>query len=146
LGATGAVGRTFLDVLDEREFPVDRLSLFASSRSAGKVISWRGREITVQAPEPGCFRGVDISLFSAGGARSLEWAPRAADEGAIVVDNSSAWRMDPDVPLVVAEVNPEAAANRPKGIIANPNCSTIQVVVALKPLHDASPLTRVVMT
>ncbi len=146
LGATGAVGRTFLEVLNEREFPVDRLSLFASERSEGKVITWRGREITVQAPRPGSFRGVDIALFSAGGARSLEWAPRAADEGAIVVDNSSAWRMDPEVPLVVPEVNAAAAADRPKGIIANPNCSTIQVVVALKPLHDASPLRRVVMT
>lgn len=146
LGATGAVGRTFLEVLEERESPVDELTLLASERSAGKVIEWRGRQIPVRAPAPGVFRGVDVALFSAGGARSLEWAPRAADEGAIVVDNSSAWRMDPDVPLVVPEVNPEAAADRPRGIIANPNCSTIQVVVALKPLHDAASLTRVVMT
>jgi aspartate-semialdehyde dehydrogenase len=146
LGATGAVGRTMLDVLREREFPVERLSLFASARSAGMTVEWCGREHTVRAPERGCFRGVDVALFSAGGARSLEWAPRAADEGAVVVDNSSAWRMDPDVPLVVPEVNAAAVADRPKGIIANPNCSTIQVVVALKPLHDASPLKRVVMT
>src|SRR5690606_10528527 len=95
LGATGAVGRTMLEVLDEREFPVGELSLFASERSAGSKIEWRGREYTVRAPEPGCFRGIDVALFSAGGARSLEWAPRAAEEGAVVVDNSSAWRMDP---------------------------------------------------
>lgn len=146
LGATGAVGRTFLEVLDEREFPVDELTLLASERSVGRVIEWRGRQIPVRTPAPGIFRDVDVALFSAGGARSLEWAPRAAEEGAIVVDNSSAWRMDPEVPLVVPEVNPDALADRPRGIIANPNCSTIQVVVALKPLHDASPLTRVVMT
>ncbi|MDR0786983.1 MAG: aspartate-semialdehyde dehydrogenase [Gemmatimonadota bacterium] len=146
LGATGAVGRTFLEVLEQRNFPVAELTLLASERSVGKVIEWRGRKITVRAPEPGCFRGVDVALFSAGGARSLEWAPRAAEEGAIVVDNSSAWRMDPEVPLVVPEVNPDAAANRPKGIIANPNCSTIQVVVALKALENASPLKNVVMT
>jgi aspartate-semialdehyde dehydrogenase len=146
LGATGAVGRTMLDVLAEREFPVDRLTLLASARSAGSTLEWRGRRYTVRAPEPGCFQGVDIALFSAGGTRSREWGPRAADEGAIVIDNSSAWRMDPDVPLVVPEVNPDAISERRKGIIANPNCSTIQVVVALKPLHDAAGLKRVVMT
>ncbi len=146
LGATGAVGRTMLEVLREREFPVEQLSLFASERSAGATVEWCGRQYTIRAPEPGCFRGVDVALFSAGGARSLEWAPRAADEGAVVVDNSSAWRMDPHVPLVVPEVNADAVRVRPKGIIANPNCSTIQVVVALKPLHDASPLRRIVMT
>ena len=146
LGATGAVGRTMLDVLAEREYPVSRLTLLASSRSAGTLLEWRGREYTVQTPEPGCFRDVDIALFSAGGARSREWGPRAAEEGAVVIDNSSAWRMDPDVPLVVPEVNAAAIADRPKGIIANPNCSTIQVVVALKPIHDAGGLRRVVMT
>jgi aspartate-semialdehyde dehydrogenase len=146
LGATGAVGRTMLEVLAERAFPVDRLSLFASERSAGTTVEWQGRGYTVQAPKPGCFRGVDVALFSAGGARSLEWAPRAADDGAVVVDNSSAWRMDPDVPLVVPEVNAATIAARPKNIIANPNCSTIQVVVALKPLQDAAGLSRVVMT
>lgn len=146
LGATGAVGRTMLEVLEERNFPVDRLTLFASERSAGTTIEWKGKSYTVQAPAPGSFRGVDVALFSAGGARSLEWAPRAAEEGAVVVDNSSAWRMDPAVPLVVPEVNPAAADERPKGIIANPNCSTIQVVVALKPLHDAAGLRRVVLT
>jgi aspartate-semialdehyde dehydrogenase len=146
LGATGAVGRTMLEVLEEREFPVERLTLLASGRSAGKTIEWRGRQHTVQAPEPGCFRGVDVALFSAGGGRSLEWGPLAADEGAVVIDNSSAWRMDPEVPLVVPEVNPEAIDDRSKGIIANPNCSTIQVVVALHPLQVAAGLQRVVMT
>jgi aspartate-semialdehyde dehydrogenase len=146
LGATGAVGRTMLEVLAERGFPVDELTLLASERSAGKRITWRGREYTVRAPEPGCFRGVDVALFSAGADRSREWGPRAAEEGAVVVDNSSAWRMDPEVPLVVPEVNASAIDDRPKGIIANPNCSTIQVVVALKPLQDAVRLKRVVMT
>ncbi|MEX0911872.1 MAG: aspartate-semialdehyde dehydrogenase [Gemmatimonadota bacterium] len=146
LGATGAVGRTMLEVLAERGFPVDRLTLLASERSAGSKISWRGSEHTVEAPRAGTFQGVDIALFSAGGARSLEWAPRAAEEGAVVVDNSSAWRMDPDVPLVVPEVNPDAIGQRPKGIIANPNCSTIQTVVALHPLHAAGGLRRVVLT
>lgn len=146
LGATGAVGRTMLEVLAERELPVDRLTLLASERSAGTPLQWQGREYTVRAPEPGCFQGVDVALFSAGASRSREWAPRAAEEGAVVVDNSSAWRMDPEVPLVVPEVNPDAIADRPRGIIANPNCSTIQVVVALKPLQDAGGLARVVMT
>lgn len=146
LGATGAVGRTMLEVLAERNFPVDRLTLLASERSAGTTLEWGGSTHTLSAPRAGSFRDVDIALFSAGGARSLEWAPRAAEEGAIVVDNSSAWRMDPQVPLVVPEVNAEAATDRPKGIIANPNCSTIQVVVALKPLHEAAGLRRVVLT
>ncbi len=146
LGATGAVGRTMLEVLEERNFPLDKLTLLASERSAGTTVEWRGKTYTVQAPGPGTFKDVDIALFSAGGARSLEWGPRAAEEGAIVVDNSSAWRMDPQVPLVVPEVNADAAADRPKGIIANPNCSTIQVVVALQPLHAAAGLRRVVVT
>lgn len=135
-----------MDVLAEREFPVDELTLLASERSAGSKLEWQGREYTVEAPRPGSFEGVDVALFSAGGARSLEWAPRATAEGAVVVDNSSAWRMDPQVPLVVPEVNPEAIADRPKGIIANPNCSTIQVVVPLGVLHHAAGLRRVVMT
>jgi aspartate-semialdehyde dehydrogenase len=146
LGATGAVGQTMLEVLAEREFPVDELTLLASERSAGRKVEWQGREYEVRAPEPGCFRGVDVALFSAGADRSREWGPRAAEEGAVVVDNSSAWRMDPEVPLVVPEVNAAAARERPKGIIANPNCSTIQVVVALKPLLDAAGLKRLVMT
>lgn len=146
LGATGAVGRTMLRVLDERGLPVERLTLLASERSAGSTLQWRGREIAVQAPVDGVFRGVDFALFSAGAERSREWAPRAAAEGATVVDNSSAWRMDPDVPLVVPEVNPDALRNRPRGIVANPNCSTIQMVVALKPIDQAAGLRRVIAT
>ena len=144
LGATGAVGRTMLQVLAERRLPVDRLTLLASPRSAGRRIAWGGREWTVEAPRPGAFRGVDVALFSAGADRSREWAPAAADEGAVVVDNSSAWRMDASVPLVVPEVNAEAAAERPRGIIANPNCSTIQMVVALEAVRRAAGLARVV--
>ncbi|HEX2203903.1 MAG TPA: aspartate-semialdehyde dehydrogenase [Longimicrobium sp.] len=146
LGATGAVGRTMLDVLAEKRIAVDRLTLLASERSAGRTVRWGGREWTVEAPKPGSFRGVDVALFSAGGDRSLEWAPRAADEGAVVIDNSSAWRMDPEVPLVVPEVNAAAIAERPKGIIANPNCSTIQMVVVLQALRKAAGLARVVAT
>ncbi|HEX2092084.1 MAG TPA: aspartate-semialdehyde dehydrogenase [Longimicrobiaceae bacterium] len=146
LGATGAVGRTMLRVLEERRLPVERLTLLASERSAGTVVPWGGREWTVSAPRPGCFRGVDFALFSAGADRSREWGPRAADEGAVVVDNSSAWRMHPEVPLVVPEVNLRAAADRPRGIIANPNCSTIQMVVALQAIRRAAGLTRVVTT
>jgi aspartate-semialdehyde dehydrogenase len=146
LGATGAVGRTMLRVLSERKVPVGELTLLASERSAGKRIEWEGREYEVRAPEPGCFEGVDLALFSAGADRSREWGPRAAEEGAVVVDNSSAWRMDPQVPLVVPEVNPEALLDRPRGIIANPNCSTIQVVVPLRALRDAAGLKRLVMT
>lgn len=145
-GATGAVGRTMLDVLAERAFPLDRLMLLASPRSEGATVRWGKREWTVRAPSPGCFRGVGLALFSAGAARSEEWAPRAAGEGAIVIDNSSAWRMDPDVPLVVPEVNVDTIRQRPKNIIANPNCSTIQMVMALKPLHDAAEVVRVVAT
>ena len=146
LGATGAVGRTMLQVLAERDLPIDRLTLLASERSAGSTIDWRGRAHTVEAPRSGTFQGVDVAIFSAGGGRSREWAPRAAEEGAVVVDNSSAWRMDAGVPLVVPEVNAEAIAQRPKGIIANPNCSTIQMVVALDPIRRAAGVRRVVLT
>jgi aspartate-semialdehyde dehydrogenase len=146
LGATGAVGRTMLQVLAERKLPVDRLTLLASPRSKGRSLRWGGRDWACSVAEPGAFRGVDFALFSAGGDRSKEWAPIAADEGAIVVDNSSAWRMDPQVPLVVPEVNADAARDRPKGIIANPNCSTIQMVVALEAVRRAAGLTRVVAT
>src|ERR671916_2471889 len=144
LGATGAVGRTMLQVLAERRLPIDRLTLLASPRSAGRVLDWGGRGWTCRVAEPGVFKDVDFALFSAGADRSKEWAPRAADEGAVVVDNSSAWRMDPQVPLVVPEVNAAAAADRPRGIIANPNCSTIQVVVALEAIRQAAGLSRVV--
>jgi aspartate-semialdehyde dehydrogenase len=146
LGATGAVGRTMLQVLAERKLPVDRLTLLASPRSKGRSLRWGGREWACTVAEPGAFRGVDFALFSAGADRSREWGPRAAEEGAIVVDNSSAWRMDPQVPLVVPEVNGAAARERPKGIIANPNCSTIQMVVALEAVRQAAGLTRVVAT
>jgi aspartate-semialdehyde dehydrogenase len=146
LGATGAVGRTMLQVLAERKLPVDRLTLLASPRSQGRSVRWGRRDWTCSVAEPGAFRGVDYALFSAGGDRSKEWAPIAADEGAIVVDNSSAWRMDPQVPLVVPEVNADAARDRPKGIIANPNCSTIQMVVALEAIRRAAGLARVVVS
>ncbi len=146
LGATGAVGRTMLDVLGERRVQVDRLTLLASERSAGTAVRWGSQEITVEAPRPGIFRGVDVALFSAGADRSKEWAPRAAEEGAVVIDNSSAFRMDPQVPLVVPEVNARDIADRPLGIIANPNCSTIQMVVALQAVRRAAGLVRVIAT
>jgi aspartate-semialdehyde dehydrogenase len=146
LGATGAVGRTMLDILDERDFPVDELVPLASARSAGARLAWRGRDWTVAQPSAEAFAGCDVALFSAGADRSREWAPVAAQAGAIVIDNSSAWRMHADVPLVVPAVNGRAAARRPLGIIANPNCATIQLVVALAALHAASPLRRVVVT
>jgi len=145
LGATGAVGQEMLRVLEQRKFPVKELRALASPRSAGRKLTFGGREVTVQAVSEEAFEGVDIALFSAGGGTSKEWAPKAADKGATVIDNSSAWRMDPMCPLVVPEVNLEAGRERPKGIIANPNCSTIQMVVALKPLYDASRITRVVV-
>ena len=144
LGATGAVGRTMLRVLEERLPGVEEIVPLASARSAGARLEWRGREWAVREPGPGSFEGCDIALFSAGGGLSREWAPRAAAEGAVVVDNSSAWRMDPQVPLVVPEVNAAAVADRPKGIIANPNCSTIQLVVALEGIRRAGGLVRVV--
>lgn len=147
VGATGEVGRTFLKVLEERDFPVDELVLFASERSEGKVLTFRGKEYEVKAlnKQPS-FKGIDIALFSAGGSISKEYAPRFAKDGAVVVDNSSAWRMDPEVPLIVPEVNPEDVNMfKNKGIIANPNCSTIQMVVALKPIYDEAGINRVVV-
>lgn len=146
LGATGAVGRTMLEILSEREVPVERLVLLASERSAGKVVEWQGNSYEIAVPSEEVFRGIDYALFSAGGDRSKEWGPVAAGVGAVVIDNSSAWRQDPQVPLVVPEVNAAALADRPKGIIANPNCSTTQVVVALKPFLDAAGLSRVIYT
>jgi len=144
LGATGAVGRTMLEVLEEREFPVDDLVLLASERSVGATIEWNGRIWQVQQPAPGVFEGCSVALFSAGAARSREWAPVAVAEGAVVVDNSSGWRADPEVPLVVPEVNAHRIRDRAKGIIANPNCATIQLVVALEALRRAGGLRRVV--
>ena len=144
VGATGAVGQTFLDILSERNFPIDNLKLLASSRSAGKKIEYKGKEYTVEELTHDSFNGVDIALFSAGASRSKEFAPSAVKAGAVVVDNSSAFRMDKDVPLVVPEVNPEDVRWH-KGIIANPNCSTIQMLVALKPLHDAACIRRIIL-
>lgn len=143
LGATGAVGRTMLSVLDERLPAAEEIVPLASARSAGTTVSWRGREWPVGMPADGSFRGCDVALFSAGAALSRHWGPRAVAEGSVVVDNSSAWRMDPEVPLVVPEVNAERAGDRPKGIIANPNCSTIQLVVPLAALRQAGGLARV---
>jgi aspartate-semialdehyde dehydrogenase len=147
VGATGAVGTEMLRVLEEREFPVKSLRLLASERSEGNFLEFAGEEIMVQKLARDSFAGIDIALFSAGGERSREFCPIAAAAGAVCIDNSSAWRLDPDVPLVVPEVNPgDIAGYIRKGIIANPNCSTIQMVVALKPLHDAAKIKRVVVS
>lgn len=144
LGATGAVGQEFLNLIEERNFPFAELKLLASKRSAGKKIQFMGKEYTVEEATENSFKGVDIALF-AGGAASKTFAPAAVKAGAVVIDNSSAFRMDPEVPLVVPEVNPEAIAKH-KGIIANPNCSTIIMVMALKPLYDVSKIKRVVVS
>ena len=147
VGATGAVGQMMIKVLDERDFPISQIKFLASERSEGKKIPFRGEEIIVEKLDHNSFEGVDIALFSAGASRSLEFAPSAAKAGAVVIDNSSAWRIDKDVPLVVPEVNPHAIAQyKNKGIIANPNCSTIQMVVALKPLYDYSKIKRIVVS
>ena len=147
VGATGAVGQQMVACLEERNFPVARLVPLASERSVGKKVTFLGKEIPVEVLTKDSFDGVEIALFSAGGGISKEYGPIAARAGAVVVDNSSAWRMDPEVPLVVPEVNPQDVGLYPKtGIIANPNCSTIQMVVALKPLHDAARLKRVVVS
>ena len=146
VGATGVVGREMLNILHERKFPVSEVVALASRRSVGRDVMFGDKHIKVKALEDFDFRGTDIALFSAGGATSKEWAPRVAAQGAVVIDNSSQWRMDPDVPLVVPEVNADAIAGyTKKGIIANPNCSTAQLVVALKPLHDRATITRVVV-
>ncbi len=144
-GATGAVGDAMRTILEEREFPVEEVRFLASHRSEGKKLTFRGEEISVQVLGNDSFRGIDLALFSAGSAISKEFAPAAVKAGAVVVDNSSAFRMEEDVPLVVPEVNPEEIANH-RGIIANPNCSTIQMVVALKPLHDKWRLSRIVVS
>jgi aspartate-semialdehyde dehydrogenase len=146
VGATGVVGREMLRTLETRRFPADKVLALASSRSAGVRLPFRGGELEVQEAKPDAFAGVDFALFSAGAAASRELGPAAAARGAVVIDNSSAWRMDTEVPLVVPEVNMAAAATRPRGIIANPNCSTIQMVVALKPLHDAARIRHIVVS
>lgn len=144
VGATGLVGSTFLQVLAERDFPIENLYLMASARSAGKEVDYRGKKVIVEELTENSFdKPIDFALFSAGGGTSLKFAPIAASKGCIVIDNSSAWRMDPTVPLVVPEVNPEAAFKH-KGIIANPNCSTIQSVVPLKVLDEMYGIKRVV--
>ncbi|MDD2301051.1 MAG: aspartate-semialdehyde dehydrogenase [Bacillota bacterium] len=145
VGATGLVGTTFLKILEERAFPFENLYLMASAKSAGKSIRFRGVEYVVEELGEDSFRKpIDIALFSAGAGISLKYAPIAAASGCIVVDNSSAWRMDPDVPLIVPEVNPEAVEKATKGIIANPNCSTIQAMLPIKALHDAYKVRRIV--
>jgi aspartate-semialdehyde dehydrogenase len=146
-GATGAVGQQMLECLEERDFPINNIKLLASSRSEGRKLKFRGKEIAVEVLAENSFDGVDIALFSAGGGTSEKFAPCAAEAGCVVVDNSSAWRMDPDVPLVVPEVNPHAMAGYTrKNIIANPNCSTIQMVVALNPIHRKYGIKRIVVS
>ena len=144
VGATGLVGSMMRELLAERNFPVGTLRLFASARSAGKQIDFNGTAVTVEDAETADYAGLDVVFFSAGGSTSKQLAPKVAAAGAIVIDNSSAWRSDPDVPLVVAEVNPDALANLPKGIVANPNCTTMAVMPVLKPLHEEAGLKRLV--
>ena len=145
VGATGAVGVEMIKTLEKRNFPVGKLSLFASARSKGKTLSFRGKPVPVRELTHDCFTGVEIALFSAGASRSREFAADAVKAGAVVIDNSSAFRMDPDAPLVVPEINPEDIRKH-KGIIANPNCSTIIMLMPLWPLHRISKLRRVVVS
>ncbi len=145
IGATGQVGTVMRAILSERQFPADDVRFFGSARSAGSNLDWHGRAITVEDANTADFSGVDIALMSSGATSSRSIAPRAAAAGAIVVDNSSAWRMDPEVPLVVSEVNPHALANIPKGIVANPNCTTMAAMPVLKPLHQAAGLRTLVV-
>jgi len=145
VGATGAVGSTILGVMRERSYPADEIVPFASERSAGRTIDYGDRDLTVAALAEDAIDGFDLALFSAGSTISSQWAPRFADAGAVVVDNSSQWRMHDDVPLVVSEVNPDALAEH-RGIVANPNCTTMQTVVALKPILDRAGIERVVMS
>lgn len=144
-GATGLVGNQMLRTLEKRDFPVKSIKLLASERSRGRTLTFGGETIPVEVLGEDSFKGVEIALFSSGGGTSKKYAPFAANDGCVVVDNSSAWRMDPEVPLVVPEVNPDDVKWH-KGIIANPNCSTIQLVVVLKPLHDAARIKRVVVS
>lgn len=145
VGATGAVGRTMLQILEERSFPLDELVPVASARSVGRMLSFRDETVEVKALEPEVFDGADLAIFDVDDPLAAEWAPVAAERGAIVVDNSAAWRMDPEVPLVVPEVNPEAVAHRPKGIIASPNCTTLAMVVPLAALHRQVPVERLIL-
>jgi aspartate-semialdehyde dehydrogenase len=147
VGATGNVGRELLNLLDELKFPVSEVAAIASRRSLGRAVSFGDKTLKCQALEFFDFTGWDICLMSAGGATSKEWSPKIAAQGCVVIDNSSQWRTDPDIPLIVPEVNPGALKDyKKKGIIANPNCSTVQLVVALKPLHDLATITRVIVS
>ena len=145
VGATGAVGSTMLQVMQERSFPAAEVVAFASARSAGKTLDYAGRSLEVRALDEDALQGFDVALFSAGGSVSREWAPRFADAGCVVVDNSSAWRMGERVPLVVAEINAHEL-DRHEGIVANPNCSTMQMVMALKPIYDEAGIERVIVS
>ncbi|MEE3442981.1 MAG: aspartate-semialdehyde dehydrogenase, partial [Candidatus Enteromonas sp.] len=142
VGATGLVGRTFLKVMEEYDLPIDELHLFASERSVGKTLTYKGKEYVLEPLKVGCFKGIDFALFSAGGSVSKEWAPIASNEGALVVDNSSYWRMNDDCALIVPEININDYKNKSR-IIANPNCSTIQSVLPLKALDDAFHITKI---
>ena len=146
VGATGNVGREMLKVLVERQFPISEVVALASTRSVGREVSFGDGVLKIKALDYYDFKGTDIALMSAGGEIAKQWAPKIAAQGCIVIDNSSAWRMDRQVPLVVPEVNADALGDIPKGIIANPNCSTAQLVVALKPLHDLFTIKRVVVS
>ena len=146
VGATGQVGAVMRRLLDERDFPLESVRFFASARSAGTTLPWRGGEILVEDAATADLTGLDIALFSAGGSTSTALAPKFAAAGAVVIDNSSAWRMDPDVPLVVSEVNPQAIGEMRKGIIANPNCTTMAAMPVLRPLHDEAGLRRLVVS
>ena len=146
VGATGQVGAVMRRLLEERDFPIERIRFMASARSAGTTLAFKGLDVVVEDAETADLTGIDIALFSAGGATSKVLAPRFAAAGAVVIDNSSAWRMDPDVPLVVSEVNPQAIADMRKGIIANPNCTTMAAMPVLQPLHKAAGLRRLVIS
>lgn len=145
LGATGAVGTELMELLESRNFPVSRLKLLASERSVGSTLTFKGEKLPVEAVQPSSFKGIDLVLASAGGSTSQVWAKTIVDAGAVMVDNSSAFRMEPDVPLIVPEINPEAAAHH-RGIIANPNCTTILLGVAIYPLHRVQPIKRIVVS
>ena len=146
VGATGQVGTVMLRLLEERDFPIGKLRLFASARSAGSTLKFRGEDVVVEDAATADLAGIDIALFSAGATTSKALAPKYAAAGAVVIDNSSGWRMDPEVPLVVSEVNPEQIKNRPKGIIANPNCTTMAAMPVLRPLHEQAKLVKLIVS
>ena len=145
VGATGMVGEAMREILEQRNFPADDVRFFASARSAGRKLPWKGGEVVVEDADTADYSGIDIAIFSAGGSTSTALAPKVVAAGAIVVDNSSAWRMDPDVPLVVSEVNPQALDHIPKGIVANPNCTTMAAMPVLAPLHKEAGLVKLLV-